>query len=345
MTMPPQCLANGGPIPWPAKPLAYQVVHGSPDWLAIRRRLITGSDAPVIMGAHPKKQPALLYEEKLATVDGKPDEDPDYLYFGREAEEPVLRRFQALMPGRVVHLHNILYMQKVDGQPGDEPLLMGGDLDGGRVFCDNRGDNIEVLEVKASANRDLWGPDGSTEYSEQAMWQVLHYLAMTGATMGRILAAIAWQELRKYCVPPDPVLIRELLDRERAFAQCLKSKTPPPIDFAGPGALETVRRRHPLEIAKRIRIEDPDILGEIAAWEAAKANKSAWDATATQIRARIEAKMQGAGIAYVEGLQGKVLQNLPSQHAHYEIPEEIKEQYKVMRPTEPQLKLVNEKGR
>lgn len=189
------------------------------EWLALRRRGVGGSDAPVIMGLSPYKGQLALYVEKL-DLGLDPREPNEAAYWGQRLEEVVAREFEVRSGLRVVEPAHRLVTHP------QHPWMLGTP---DRYVHDPRtGAFLGVLEIKTTAaRRDSEWEDGPAAY---AFCQLQHYLAVTGALRGWVAVLIGGQRYQHYEVPRDDEYIVRLVEAEAEFWQRVESHDPPPPD-------------------------------------------------------------------------------------------------------------------
>ena len=80
--------------------IAQEFVQGTPEWLALRKKKITATDANIIMRASRKKTRLQLYHEKLS--DDPPKPPNKWMQRGLDLE-PMARELFCIKTGFVMH--------------------------------------------------------------------------------------------------------------------------------------------------------------------------------------------------------------------------------------------------
>ena len=182
------------------------------EWKAARMKGIGGSDAAAAIGVSRWKSPLQLYLEKAGEIEQP--EAGEAAYWGNVLEAIVADEFTKRTGKKVQRVNRILI------HPEHEHMIANIDR---RVVGENA-----ILECKTTGawNAKEWeGDDIPAEY----VIQVMHYLAVTGAEKAYFAVLIggnrfAWKEIAR-----DEELIAMMVERERAFWDCVETETPPPI--------------------------------------------------------------------------------------------------------------------
>ena len=182
------------------------------EWKEARMKGIGGSDAAAAIGVSRWKSPLQLYLEKAGEIEQP--EAGEAAYWGNVLEAIVADEFTKRTGKKVQRVNRILI------HPEHEHMIANIDR---RVVGENA-----ILECKTTGawNAKEWeGDDIPAEY----VIQVMHYLAVTGAEKAYFAVLIggnrfAWKEIAR-----DEELIAMMVERERAFWDCVETETPPPI--------------------------------------------------------------------------------------------------------------------
>jgi putative phage-type endonuclease len=185
------------------------------EWLNERRKGIGGSDAAAICGLSPWRTPLQVWEDKRGLSGPIPDNDA--MFWGRTLE-PVVRQRYSDKTGRSVLLPTeILHHDKHD--------FMLANIDG--FTQDHRG-----VEIKTSAYPTGWGEEGTDEIPVGYIFQVQHYMIITGFPVFDVPVLIGGRDFRIYEVPDDKELQEMLIQKEAEFWQMVVNGTPPdPVNF------------------------------------------------------------------------------------------------------------------
>lgn len=185
-------------------------------WLEARRTGIGGSDVAGILGLSKWKTPYSVWLDK--TGQGVEIEDNAPMKWGR-ALEPVIRQEYAEATGRVV-------LQPADMLRHPVHSFMVANLDG--MTEDRR-----VVEIKTARAATGWGESGSDQVPQDYLFQVQHYMAVTGFEVADIAVLIGGSDFRLYEVPADAELQGMMIEAEAEFWRRVQNMDPPePVTLA-----------------------------------------------------------------------------------------------------------------
>ena len=137
------------------------------EWLMRRRKTIGGSDAAGIVGLSKWASPFSVWADKTGRAAEK--EDTEAMRQGRDLEDYVARRWMEETGKRVYRLPAMLYHPKYPFAHADVDRMVMGENAG--------------LECKTTFSLDLKQFNG-VEFPVQYYAQCIHYLAVTGQTVG-----------------------------------------------------------------------------------------------------------------------------------------------------------------
>lgn len=198
--------------------LAYNM---SNDWHEERRTGIGGSDCASVMGVSKWGTPLGVYLAKRG--EAPPTEENEPMRWGTLLE-PVIRQRYSDVTGKVVRIPSQLLRH-------EKYPWMIANLDG---FVDDP----RVIEIKTSRMGNEWGEPGTDEIPMEYMFQVQHYLIVTGFPVADVPVLIGGSDFRIYEVPADRELQEMIIDREAAFWQMVINANPPePVSYS-----DTLRR-------------------------------------------------------------------------------------------------------
>lgn len=193
----------------------------SPEWHRLRQIGIGGSDAPTACGLNNRygRTPYTLWAEKVSEVPKfeDPDEEPEYLKWGKLLEAPVREEFGRRtgleitpFPRMVRNTELPFMLANVDGLTGPVNALSG------------------VYEGKTSRN-DWWN---GTEVEVPIGYAVQgqHYLAVLGLDVVHYACLVGGQKLRIAEVARNDQLIEDLIAIEADFWQHVIDGTPPKVE-------------------------------------------------------------------------------------------------------------------
>lgn len=202
------------------------------DWLRIRQTMIGGSDVPALLGISKYKTPLQLYMEKIAEQPVEL-EDSDRLWFGKELEPVIARRWSL---ERDLPTENVNAILQHDTLP-----YMGADVDRRIV---GTGGNPGILEIKTTNpyTYKQWADHG---VALDHMAQIQHYLYITGYTWGSFAILVGGQQFHTLDVQRNDQLIDMIASRiTRFWNDYVLPRIPPPaISTADTAALYPVAEK------------------------------------------------------------------------------------------------------
>ena len=257
----------------------YEV--GSPEWLALRRTGIGGSDAAAAVGMSRWKTKLQLYFEKIGESETPPNEA---MRWGTILE-PVVRQEYCNQTGRIVVT------------PGQ---LRHPERDFAFMNADGIADTCRLYEGKTSRTAEEWGEPGSDEVPGDYLIQVQHGMAVLGLEVADIAVLIGGSDFRIYTVAADREFQEMLLDQEEAFwINHVLARVPPK-----PVRAEDVRRVWRVSSGKTTPAT-PDIAKAVQELANVKATIKALDEYADTLAAAVQFNMQDAAALVGDG--GSVL--------------------------------------
>lgn len=172
------------------------------EWLNWRRMGIGGSDASVIAGVNPYRSVFQLWKEK--TGQGSLEEQGnEYTHFGSVLEPVIKKEFTRRTGLKVRNRYAIL-------QSGEHPFMLA-DVDGFLY----EGGKLCVFEAKTASayKREAWEKGVPEEY----LYQVQHYMAVTGAEKAYIAALVGGNHFLYHEVMRDEAMIHRIIQMEQDF--------------------------------------------------------------------------------------------------------------------------------
>lgn len=215
----------------------------TPEQLTEHNCGIGGSDAFTIAvpGRDTTKSLLDVWREKTGNAPKRERREDPRMSWG-ERLEPAVRGWASQQLGR-----EIVKPTETFRHPAYQFLI--GHLDGEVVACDERELPREGLEVKCT---DKFHADDYGEAIDAVpirhVFQCHHYMLVTGIRRFYLAALIGGNDPRLYTIDYDPVLGAKLLERELAFWELVKSRTPPTpttladVDYRWPTSTETIIR-------------------------------------------------------------------------------------------------------
>jgi len=208
------------------------------EWLNERRKGIGGSDCPAICGVSPWRTPLQVWEDKRGLTG--PQEDNPAMFWGRTLE-PVIRQKYSDETGR-----EVLLPTEILHHPTHEFML--ANIDG---FTRDPG---RLVEIKTTAYPTGWGDPGTDEIPLSYIFQVQHYLIITGFPVADIPVLIGGRDFRIYEVQADQELQQMIIAKEAEFWELVTSGVPPaPVNYAD--VIRLYRRSEAKQITATEEIE------------------------------------------------------------------------------------------
>jgi putative phage-type endonuclease len=192
---------------------------GSPEWIALRRTGLGGTDLPKILGVSRFGGPMSVFMEKQGLT--APLIETEAMEWGKLLEEPVARKY-ALKSGRKV--------RRAAGfirHPAYNWLYANVDR-----WSDQRGTARRVLECKTAGefNAKDFGEPGSDQVPPDYLLQVMHYLNVTGKDVADLAVLIGGQKHRVFTIERDAELIERMTEIAFEFWTNKEAGIPPEID-------------------------------------------------------------------------------------------------------------------
>lgn len=185
-------------------------------WLAERRKGIGGSDVAAILGLSPYRSALDVYRDKRGELVEQPENDA--MRWGNRLE-PVVRQEYSDQTGRAVLI------------PGD--MLRHERHDFMLANLDGFTEDGRIFEAKTARTAQGWGEPGSDEVPQGYLFQVQHYMAVTGYPVADIAVLIGGSDFRIYTVEADRELHDMLVDAEAGFWQrVVEGDEPEPVTMA-----------------------------------------------------------------------------------------------------------------
>lgn len=241
-------------------------------WLARRRKGITATDAPTILGLTPQwRTPLAVWLEKVQPMQ---DRAPSYHQRRGRAMEPILAAEYEATTGATVRRPPLLVSHP------EHPILLAS-ID---RFADHP-DRTVVLECKTASDWRDWADETVPDkYAVQVLWQLM----VTGLDEGVIFADVAGR-LETRTIRRDLEWEAQVIPRMLAWwSDFVIAKTPPPLDPYRDYVL--LNRVWEPEPGTEVEADD-EVMDAVACWlsltERAKTLDHAAQAYKTQIRAHM----------------------------------------------------------
>lgn len=187
----------------------HPVKQGSQEWLALRRTLITSTDAPVIMGASPYCTLSELYKRKKGLI---PEQTINtFMQRGIDLESEARSWFERktgidMFPQVVLH-NELPFMASLDGLSFDETSMV----------------EIKVPSTKVHAQCQ------SGSMPDHYKWQCMHHLMVTGLPYIYYMTYDG-REGSILKLDRDESMISALQQKSLDFYKLISENNPPPLE-------------------------------------------------------------------------------------------------------------------
>jgi len=178
-----------------------------------RLNYVTGSDAAIICGESKYCTPYRLWEYKTRRAVAEDISHKPAVKAGNMLEGAV-RDWLGQELGKDITPSDMLWVH-------DSYHWMAGNIDG-KI----RGESA-IVEIKTSSNDTGWGGSGSDIIPSAYRLQIAHYMAVTNASRCHVGVLIRGIDFRHYCIDRDMAIEQDLIEREKAFWDCVQADIPP----------------------------------------------------------------------------------------------------------------------
>ena len=172
------------------------------EWLAYRSLGVGGSDASVIAGVNPFRSIHELWLEKTGQI-LQEETYSEYTHFGTILE-PIVRQEFTKRTGLKVRAKNVM-LQSIQ-----YPFMLA-DLDG--VINENGEPAVFEAKTASAYKEEVWENGVPEEY----MFQIQHYMAVTGYKRTYIAALVGGNKFYWHKVERDEDMIMDLIRMEQEF--------------------------------------------------------------------------------------------------------------------------------
>lgn len=183
---------------------------GRPEWLALRRKTVGGSDAAGIIGLSKWSTPYTVWADKTGRLPDKPDTEA--MRLGRDLEDYVARRWMEETGKKVRRLQAMLYNPAYPFAHADVDRMVVGENAG--------------LECKTTSTLDVKQFKG-VEFPEKYYAQCVHYMAVTGADRWYLAVLVFGRGFFIFTLERDQAEIDALMSSEKEFWNMVENDTPP----------------------------------------------------------------------------------------------------------------------
>ena len=248
--------------------VALRLRQGTPEWVAGRRELITGTDIPVLLGISPYRCEADLADEKRG---GEGQEATVRMRVGSFLEPLIVEEYEKATGSRVVRYHAMV------AHPEHPWAAASPDA---RRIGDRR-----LVELKWTTSRTRFADGLPDDIAAQVAWQ----LGCTGYPLADVAVLTPDGLMPPFEVPFDAALFADLLAVAADFRRRLAEGGP----FAR--SEERIRRDHPADDGSEIA-PDADTAEAVKALLDVRAAIAKYEDTEKALKAAIEARMGDAAV-------------------------------------------------
>lgn len=196
---------------------------GTPDWHAARAAGIGGSEIAAVLGISPYESRFSLWHRKQGLI--APVEESEEMFWGKEHEPAICRRFATLHPEWFVR-GSFTYAA------AERPWQIANP-DRNLWPTDSHIDDrvpAAVLEAKTAREDRGWGKAGTDDIPVHYRAQCLWYMDVTGARRCHVAVLIAGSEYREYAVDYDQAEADLMREAAAEFMRTLAAGERPDID-------------------------------------------------------------------------------------------------------------------
>jgi putative phage-type endonuclease len=187
-----------------------------------RLKGIGGTDIAAILGLNPWKSPMDVYLEKTGLVDGP--EENEAMFWGKELEELVLRRYQRDTGHYLSHAPPMMHLIHPWYVGSPDALAKNGD------------GALGVVDAKTTGRRDDYGEPGTDEVPDIVACQMAWYCGLIDAQWAdvAVLFLSPRRQFAIYHLPRNQEIIDNLIEAGREFWEGhVIPRIPPPLDASG----------------------------------------------------------------------------------------------------------------
>lgn len=227
-----------------------------------RRNYIGGGDAPCIAGVDKYKQPVQLYHEKRGEWLEDDLSGNDAVHFGVFLEDKVAEEW-ARRSGERVRNQSRAYIHP-------ELPYIAGHID---RKVEGKPEGLECKNRSWFMARE-YGAQGTDEVMDSDLVQCQHYMAVTGWERWHLACYFGGADFRTYTIERDEAFIRDLVELEQDFWQCVLEGRQPALDLEHGTASDLLARMYPGTSGEVVTLPDEALRWHQVAVEAAELEKA-----------------------------------------------------------------------
>lgn len=205
------------------------------DWFAARATGIGASESAPACGMSRYATAYEIYCRKLGLI---PEvEDNDSMWFGRELEPVVVKRFshETGIP--------VLYYPVPMVRSETHPFML--------ATLDAVLDKLQLLECKTTTQANYssgsWGEEETDQAPVEYVFQAQHQMAVVGADVCHIAVIVSQHtghKLRRYVVERNDRMIEQIIKRESELWDRIQNQDPPEPDWNHASTLDLMKKVH-----------------------------------------------------------------------------------------------------
>jgi putative phage-type endonuclease len=184
-----------------AKKLASTLNMTRDEWLAMRRKGITGTRITGIMQVSPWETPRSVYLDLLGMKPEKEQTEP--MYWGTKLEDIVAKEFAERTGFKVRRVNYMLQHKTFD--------FLLGNID--RVIVDGKRKGVLECKNVGAYKADEWKDGAPLHY----IYQLQFYLCLTGLDFGYLAALVGGQKFVYHRIDRDDELIEQMIEAATEF--------------------------------------------------------------------------------------------------------------------------------
>lgn len=199
---------------------------GTPEWHALRKEGIGGSEVGTIVGLNPYESAYTLWHKKMGLIEERDMSDNIAVFIGNAMEKPILERYAAKHP-------ELEIFETGTWRNEDRPFMHANP---DAIFRNKQTNQWGIIEIKTGRNPWIELPPS---YRAQVMW----YMSVFGFEEARLIA-IAGYEWNEYLIEYDEFEAAAYIQSAERFVRYMTIGTKPDWD-GSESTYETVRRMNP----------------------------------------------------------------------------------------------------
>ena len=266
------------------------IVQGTPEWLAVRRALITATDIPVLLGVSPYRSEGDLAREKLG--ESEPVESTIPMRVGTA--------LQQLIADEAERVTGRTYRQ-VHGLWTHPSLSWAAASPDGTAVGERR-----LLECKFTSSRSRFADGLPDDVAAQVAWQ----LFVSGYPAADVAVLIGGTEVRVFDVARDVALEDDLV----AIAEDFRAR----LAAGGPFAesLDSIKRLYPSDDGSELTA-DAELSEAVLALSALRGQRKDMEAAEERIETAIKSRMGEATSLVGDGFRVTWKQTKPVEQTDW----------------------------